>query len=223
MTLLISSFEVSMCGLWTRVERLFKPNSLDYRCSILRQVFLQQYNTILQGAVLSRSCPPFPRGKFFIWLASENHFSKCLLWDQLPLFKTCLLSSCPFVDQIHGWVACHRRILWTGGCELLLSGHPPMLRKDTFSKIMFVSWWIWKHHSATVFDNAQHNNASLPDTINIEARSWARSGDDGKRCSWQLLFFFLFFLTISWQLLLSQGVRAFPTWTPKRTYISNGI
>jgi hypothetical protein len=51
-----------------------------------------------------------------------------------------------------------------------------MLRKETSSSIMLTAWWIWKHHNAAIFDNAQPSVASLLDKIKAGMWMWDEAG-----------------------------------------------
>jgi hypothetical protein len=46
---------------------------------------------------------------------------------------------------------------------------------------MLMTWGIWKHRNATIFDNAQPSMSSLFNDIKTEARQWADAGARGVR------------------------------------------
>ncbi|XP_073363459.1 uncharacterized protein [Aegilops tauschii subsp. strangulata] len=140
--------------------------------------------------------------KMFLWLAKQDrcwtaerlakrglaHPPRCVLCDQDFEDIHHLLAACIFSREI--W---HRTLAW---CKLTVSppngdltlydwwrdatgSIPVSLRKALASLVPLVTWDIWKHRNACIFDLQQPSARHLFASIQDDVRTWASAGAKG--------------------------------------------
>ncbi|WVZ53725.1 hypothetical protein U9M48_004630 [Paspalum notatum var. saurae] len=140
-----------------------------------------------------------PNCKFFTWLAINN---RCWTSDRLAKHGLPHQPACPFCDQDvesihHILTACvFSREVWTWvlrklnltvvtphassrfnsqASRLLRKG----LRKGFNSLVILVSWELWKHRNACVFEGARPHLQLVLTTVASEGLLWCRAGASG--------------------------------------------
>lgn len=142
------------------------------------------------------------RIKVFIWLALQNrcwtadrlarrgppHADCCVLCDQETEGMQHILSGCSFSRQVWQEILSWCRTTadlscpglpfldwWASSCDLA----PASLRKGLSSLFLLTALWLWKHQNGCVFDGLRPSTTRLVQTIQEEAKHWARAGGRG--------------------------------------------
>jgi hypothetical protein len=69
---------------------------------------------------------------------------------------------------------------WNSGERLT----PKCKKKGLNSLMMLVVWWLWKHRSACVFENASPSTSRILQAIEEDAKLWCLAGAVGLRAIW---------------------------------------
>ena len=140
------------------------------------------------------------RCKFFLWLAIKQriwtadclakrglpHQAACPLCDQEHETARHLLLTCVFTRQCWSLISQHLNLVIAGPAtsttsfsawwSLTIKSVPKDRRRGLNSLIILVTWEIWKHRNACVFEGARPSVQLLLQTVSSECALWCMAG-----------------------------------------------